>query len=270
MHILRKWTCSIPLFLFGLLFLFVSAQQTGCKRKIPSDTIVPATTARTSTFLSDQLQRNQMDNIQSISARAKVYAEGEGMVAEASANLIWIRDSILWLNIKKLGIEAVRILVTRDSFFMLNRLDKTYQADAINTLEHDYGLPEGFPLLQHMVLASAWLAPDIALEADIKDSLHRLSGSNNRLAVDYRLEEGSFVLRQASFIQQRDSRLLYLQFGGFEKLHGAGIFPYIRRIEAFSPEIGPLSLDLVLSDVEINVPKSYRFEIPSHYQLLGK
>lgn len=255
-----------PIIWGGLLLLFMGAKQTGCSRKIPGDTIVPATSVRSSDFLFKQLEQRKPPEIESLAARAKIYAEGDGMAVEASANLIWIRDSVLWMNVKKLGIEAARVLVTRDSVFILNRLDKTFEARAMASLQREYSLPEGFPFLQYFLLASAWLPADMAFQADIKDDLHRLSGSNHMLAADYRLEEGSFVLRRETFVQQRDSRILSLQFGGFEKLSGAGIFPYIRRIEAFSPETGALNLDLVLTDIETNVPKSYRFDIPAHYQ----
>lgn len=245
--------------------MLISAQQSSCKRKLPQEQIIPATTARSEPFLKEQLHRKIFEDWESLSARAKIYTESSVLTTEAYANLIWIRDSALWLNVKKLGIEAVRALVTRDSIFVINRLDKTYQAQAIESLQREYSLPDGFPFLQQFLLSKAWLAEDIDLRADIQDSLHRLSGSNSRFAVDYRIEEGSFVLRRETFVQQRDSRILSLLFGGFDRLQGAGIFPYIRRIEAFSPETGSVSLDLEFTDIEINVPKSYRFEVPDHY-----
>lgn len=251
---------------FLLLLLFASAQQSSCRRRIPSESIVPATSVRSNSFLLQKLENQDVDKINTLSARATIYAENEGMAVEAYANLIWIRDSVLWLNVKKLGIEAARALITRDSVFILNRLEKTYQVMAIDALQREYSLPEGFPLLQQLLLGSAWLSADMDLQASVKDSLHRLSGSNAQFTADYRLEEGSFVLRKEVFLQKRDSRLLAVQFGQFAKLSGAGIFPYLRRIEMFSPETGNARLDLEFSDVEINEPKSYRFEIPPHYQ----
>ncbi|MBK6930776.1 MAG: DUF4292 domain-containing protein [Saprospirales bacterium] len=252
--------------LFALLLLLLSAQNSGCRRRAPGDTIVPATGARSTDFLRKQLERNKTGRIQTLTAKGNVYVEGNGMAVEAHLNLIWIRDSVLWLNVKKLGIEAARALITRDSVVVLNRLDQTYQAQSIDALQREYSLPEGFPMLQHLVLASAWLSPDVALQADIKDNLHRLSGSNHRFSADYRLEEGSFALRQEIFLQPRDARMLHLEFAQFKKLAGAGLFPYIRRVEVFSPESGSLRLDIELKDIEINVPKSYRFDIPAHYQ----
>lgn len=249
-----------------LLFLFLAAQQNSCRRQLSDERIQPAVTPRSSDFLLRRLAENRQENIRTLSAHAKIYAESDGMAVEAQANLIWIRDSVLWLNVKKLGVEAARALISRDSVIILNRLDNTYVQSDFTTLQHNYSLPDGFPFLQDLLLSAAWFSPDLSLEADIRDSLHRLSGSNPLFSAEYRIEEGAFVLRQETFIQPRDSRILTLQYGEFKKLNGAGLFPYIRRIQVFSPESGALRLDIEFTAIEVNVPKSYRFEIPAHYE----
>jgi len=258
----RGHFAKITLLLLATLFLLSAT----CRRRAPDDTITPATTPLPADVLIRKLRQNEPDKVNTLSAHARIYVESEGTAVEAGANLIWIRDSVLWVNIKKLGIEAVRALITPDSIFVLNRLEKTVQAKGMDALKSEYNLPEGFPLLQHLLLASAWIAPDIHLQTDIKDSLHRLAGATGRYSADYRIEEGAFVLRQATFLQQQDAGLLGLQFGSFKKLSGAGVFPYFRRIEVFSPESGAVSLEIEFTEIEINVPKPYRFEIPDHYR----
>jgi hypothetical protein len=252
--------------IIGSLLCCLSANDTGCKRKSPGGPAKPATEVRPADFLTEQLKSRDVSGIKTLSARAEIFAEGGGQSIAANANIIWIRDSVLWLNVKKLGVEAARALVTEDSVYLINRLDKTYSVKGLESLQRQYSLPEGFPLLQSVVLASAWFFPDISLQSDIKEDMHRLSGSNGLSGADYRLEEGSFVLRSESFVQQRDARVVTLGFDDYKKLPGAGIFPYLRSIEAYSQETGALRLELELSDVEVNVPKNYRFEIPDHYE----
>lgn len=252
------------LLVFASLLFCLAAKESGCRKK--DAPAAPATEKRSAIFLLDKLRKRDVSGINTLSARAEIFAEGEGQAIAANANIIWIRDSVLWLNVKKLGIEAARALVTKDSVYLINRLDKTYSVKGLASLQRQYNLPEGFPLLQDMVLASAWFFPDISLESDIKDDLHRLSGSNGQSGADYRLEEGSYFLRSESFVQQRDARVVTLGFDGYQRLPGVGVFPYLRSIEAYSPETGALRLQLELSDVEVNIPKNYRFEIPDHYE----
>jgi Domain of unknown function (DUF4292) len=248
-------------------FLFcLSAKETGCRRKNLSGPSKPATEIRPAAFLSEQLKNRDVSDIQTLSARANIFAEGEGQSVTANANIIWIRDSVLWVNVRKFGVEAARALVTKDSIYLINRLDKTYSVKGLESLQRQYSLPAGFPLLQDAVLASAWFFPNIELKSDIKDGLHRLNGSNGQSGADYLIEEGSFYLRSQSFVQQRDARVVTLDFGDYKKLPTAGVFPYLRRIEAYSPETGAVLLQLELSDVEVNTPKNYKFEIPEHYE----
>ena len=246
--------------------LGISAKESGCKNKDTTRPAQAATEVRPGNFLIEKLRSRDVSGVRTLSARAGIYAEGEGQSVAANANIIWVRDSVLWINVKKLGVEAARALVTKDSIYLINRLDKTYSIKGLESLQRQYNLPAGFDLLQHAVLASAWFFPDISLQSDIKDQLHRLSGSNGVSGADYRMEEGSFFLRSESFVQQRDARIVTLGFDQYRRLPGVGQFPYLRSIEAYSPETGALRLELELSDVEVNVPKPFRFEIPDHYE----
>jgi hypothetical protein len=248
------------------LLLCLSAKETGCKRKGASAPSLPATEVRPADFLTEKLKTRDVSGIRTLSARADIFAESEGQSVAANANIIWIRDSVLWVNVRKFGVEAARALVTKDSVYLINRLDKTYTVKGLDALRRQYSLPDGFPLLQDAVLASAWFFPDMELQSDIKDELHRLSGSDGRSGAEYRLEEGSFRLRSETFVQLRDARTVTLGFDQYKKLSGAGAFPYLRSIEAHSPETGTLRLELELSDVEVNIPKNYKFEIPEHYE----
>ncbi|MCB0529249.1 MAG: DUF4292 domain-containing protein [Saprospiraceae bacterium] len=258
---------SASLFAWAILLLFcLSAKDTGCGRSKAPKPAKPATESRRADFLLRELKRRDLSEVNSMSARARIYAEGDAQSVSASANIIWIRDSVVWMNVRKLGIEAMRALITKDSVFLINRLDKTYSVKDLGSLERQYSLPAGFPLLQEVLLASAWFFPDIMLQSDIKDELHRLSGTNGSAGTEYRMEEGSFMLRSESFFQPRDSRAVTFSFGDYKKVSGAGMFPYLRSIEAYSPETGAVKLELELSDLKINETQEYRFNIPDHYE----
>ena len=258
----------LPLWLAGLAgtFLLLSAQQTGCKRAAASGIAKPATETRSANFLTKKLQERDVSGVQRMTAKARIFVEGDGQSIEASANLIWVRDSALWVNVRKFGLEAARALVTPDSVYVLNRLNKTYTARGLESLQREYNLPAGFELLQAVLLAKAWLLPGVELKSDLQEGLHRLSGSAGRYGLDYRLEEGTFLLRHEAFLHLQDARSVTMDFDGYKKLPSVGQFPYLRQVTAFSPETGQVQINLELSDLEFNVPKPIRFEIPSSYR----
>jgi hypothetical protein len=266
MNIIKIWGFRMAVLL--LMGLSLSARNEGCRKKAGTgdDPIVPAHAARPADVLERQLRQEAFAGVRYLNARARLTSESADQTVGADANIIWIRDSVIWLNIRKFGVEAARALITPDSVTVLNRLERTYSTKTWDVLRREYSLPAGFELLQPALLSSAWLAPGLAWHSEVRDSLHRLSGSTDSFTADYRLEDAPFRLRQQTFLDRRESRSLSLGFGGYKKLDGGGWFSYLRRLEAFSPEHGSLRATLELSDVEVNVPKAYRFEIPSHYQ----
>lgn len=251
---------------FAAFFLLFAAQETGCRKRTLLEGPNAATETRSPSYLKKKLRSHDRSNVTSAQAQAKIFMEGDGQSLGATANIIWVRDSAMWLNIKKLGFEVARALVTPDSVFVINRLEKTYSVKALESLQRQYSLPAGFELVQSLLLASPWFFPDMELETDVKDGYHRLAGSNGRFAADYRIEESAFWLRQEIFLQPREARTVSAKFDNYKKTALAGWFPYLRTVEAFSPETGNLRLSIELNDVEFNVPKRFRFEIPKHYE----
>ncbi len=252
--------------LFAASFFLLSAKETGCRKSPQFGESQAATETRSVPYLKKKLRGHERSTLNFVNAQAKIFMEGNGQSIGATANIIWVRDSVMWVNVKKFGLEAARVLVTADSVFVLNRLEKTYTARGLESLQRKYSLPAGFDLVQSLLLASPWFFNDLELESDIKDGLHRLYGSNGRFTADYRLESPAFGLRQEIFMQPRDGSNLSVTFGDFKKTKLAGWFPYLRTLEASSEESGDMHLSIELNEVEFNVPKSYRFEIPKHYE----
>ena len=210
-------------------FLLISAKGTGCKHHPDNAVAKPATEVRSVSFLTKKLQAKDVSGVKRLNAKARIFVEGDGQSIEASANLIWVRDSALWVNVRKFGLEAVRALITPDSVFILNRLNKTYTARGLESLQREYNLPAGFDLLQAVILAKAWIIPDVVLKSDIQDGLHRLSGSDVQYGVDYRVEEGSFLLRHETFSQAKDARSITLDFDQYKNLPVADSFRTFAR-----------------------------------------
>jgi hypothetical protein len=252
--------------LFLVLVFSLSAVNTGCHRRASGTESAEATEARSASFLKKKLDAVDRSEIEALNAQARFFFDGNGQSIAATANVIWIRDSVLWVNVKKFGLEAARALITKDSVFLLNRLEKSYSARGLESLQREYSLPAGFELIQSLLLATPWFFQDISLEADVKDGAHRLSGANGRYAVDYRLDNNQFRLRKEIFIAPRNAQTVAVSFDDYKKDAKAGWFPYLRTLEAFSPETGELKISIELNDVQINVPKSFRFDIPKHYE----
>jgi hypothetical protein len=252
--------------LFPLLLLFLASWTGGCGSSRRLTEFQPATLPRSAAFLEKKLLENNLNQLSGFTAKGRLISGEAGINTQLT--LVWKRDSMIWLNIKKFGLEAARALVTPDSVYVINRLDQTYLIRSLATLQHEYSLPAGFELLESLLLGVAWIPDNLSFQSTILDSLHQLRGANARYLVDYRLEEGQFLLRQARYMQATEARTFTQNLEAYGKLSGIGQFAYLRRIDAFSPETGHLHLEIEFSEIEANAPQSYRFEIPQHYQRL--
>ncbi len=259
--------------LLAIWLLATSAHQQGCNRKSAADGPPrPATEVRSVDVLQKKMiaRRAEMDKVRAITARARISTEGDGMAIAVNANIIWIRDSIIWLNAKKFGLEAVRVLITRDSVHVLNRLEKTYTAQDLESLRAQFALPQGnvFDVLQNTLLGLPALAfPNADTKSDIRDERHRLICNLGQYTGEYRIEEGSFVLKGETFVKKLDNTTVRLDFDRHQKVAKMdGLFSLHRIVEAYSPDNGRQSADIDLEDIQVNTSPAYKFEVPDHYE----
>lgn len=89
-----------------------------------------------------------------LTANLNIQAEGNGMAYNDLSGQIRMRkDSIVWLNVTAtMGVEVLRAKISNDSVWLLNRLEKTYLAEPLDTVSAQLGIPLSLPLVQILLL----------------------------------------------------------------------------------------------------------------------
>ncbi len=89
-----------------------------------------------------------------MAANLSIQAEGNGMTFDdLSGQLRMRKDSLIWLSVTAtMGVEALRAKVSNDSIWILNRLEKTYLAEPLDTVSAQLGIPLILPLVQTLLL----------------------------------------------------------------------------------------------------------------------
>ena len=89
-----------------------------------------------------------------LTANMSIQAEGNGMdFNDLSGQLRMRDDSLVWLNVTAtMGVEVLRAKVSNDSVWLINRLEKTYLAEPLDTISTQLGMPLNLPLLQTLLL----------------------------------------------------------------------------------------------------------------------
>lgn len=89
-----------------------------------------------------------------LTANMDIQAEENDMTYnDLSGQLRMRKDSIVWLSVTAtMGVEVMRAKVSNDSIWMLNRLEKTYLAEPLDTVSAQLGMPLSLPLVQTLLL----------------------------------------------------------------------------------------------------------------------
>jgi len=89
-----------------------------------------------------------------LTANMSIQAEGNGMeFNDLNGQLRMRNDSLMWFNVTAtMGVEVLRAKVSNDSVWLINRLEKTYLAEPLDTFSAQLGMPLSLPLLQTLLL----------------------------------------------------------------------------------------------------------------------
>ena len=100
------------------------------------------------------IQPAQPQTFEWLIANMNIQAEENDMTYnDLSGQLRMRKDSIVWLSVTAtMGVEVMRAKVSNDSIWVLNRLEKTYLAEPLDTISAQLGMPLSLPLVQTLLL----------------------------------------------------------------------------------------------------------------------
>jgi len=245
------------LLISGILFLI------SCKSKKPlSQTDIPKKSTR---FLLKKMNQQEVE-VDWFSAKAKLKYSDQHERVGATANIRLRKDSVFWMNIKKAGVEAFRVLITTDSVFMINRLDKQYMIKGLDFVEEKFGMPADFMSLQRLLLGNALFISNKKPSSTIKDNQYYLNTEEDNIRSEYWLEGITFNLTKMVFDDVRNDRQVNMSLENYGELDDEQKFSYFRELNMITQETGKVKTTIKFSNVEINTPKSIKFDIPKRYK----
>jgi hypothetical protein len=231
---------------------------------------------------------SQSLNAERLNGDVDVDYKGKPMNVSATAMARWRRDSVIWLNIKKLGFNIARVQVTPDSVFVINYLQGNYVATDWSYIEKAFGSPLSFGMLQDILLGKPIFLTDknaLSMEKTV-EGLFILRGGDKQRKASYTINPTHFSITDMLFEEPTNDRYLKITYQNYGILSqktptqrsGAlatskapeRLFAYRRILEIQSKQTGKAIIEIEIDpeSVEIDLPKTIRFEIPSHYTRL--
>lgn len=206
---------------------------------------------------------NQL-NYTFMNMKAKISFTDKGATTNVTANFMMIKDSILWGSFSVFGFEGARVLITKDSFKMLNRLNNTYMVRDLDYLKSYLGFDVKLGELQDIMIGNAPYDPMYyrLIKTDSIEELQAQSGSIlNTIGMNSSLQTILSKFSSTKHIQTAD-----FSYGSYKQF---------TEVTLPSTIIGKIFLGDRNADLDVDyqsanrdIKSSYPFAVPKNYKTI--
>ena len=181
-------------------------------------------------------------------------------------NIRMRKDSIIWMQLKKFGLEGARVLATKDSLFAVDRLHRTFLKKSWSQIQTQMNAPIDFQVLYEIIAGNAVYFPKGIDSLRTTENMKYLSSQND----DKRIEIGiNAVFNEMITYVIRDLKkenVVNIKLGDYKLLYDEKKFSYLRDIEILSDNVKLLYVNLAFDEVNRNQSFKTPFEIPVGYK----
>ncbi|MFT5055717.1 MAG: hypothetical protein ACI80H_000421 [Pseudoalteromonas distincta] len=236
----------IVLLIIGLLFIG------GCKSKRNSSTAESINAVKVQQFWDDQFDSEYLE------ARGKASVTLDGGPKNVSMHLKMKKDSLIWGKFSLFGI-GVTVLITPDSFFMVNTLAQTYSAYDNSYVNQLLGFKVTISQLQNLLVGNAIFVQKNYRLRSVENQLVGSDGmATNTISMNDVFRTLSSSIETGDTSQRAD-----IQYENYELL-GAKQLPKNVVIDV---KKGAQNLNVVLNyqNVNTNVITTFPFKVPNGF-----
>jgi hypothetical protein len=244
-------------------------QQAIIKKDTVTVSVVEPTHADTVRMINEVLENVSKNFIsyKTFSAKIKVdYYNIKGKQPDFVANVRMLKDSLIWMSLSNdLGIEGIRILITKDSIKVLDKLANTYQRRPLSSMQEISQIPFSFSHIQNLIAGNPVFFNRDSVTSYSKNAtgftlLSTDSLFKNLLTINFNYQVEKSKLDD---VDQKLNRTADLIYGEYENKTGM-LFSTYREI--FLSQQNKLDVQLKFKDYRFNEELTFPFTIPKKYK----
>jgi hypothetical protein len=208
------------------------------------------------------------------------YTDATGASESFDINLRARKDSAIWLSITPLlGIEAARVLVTRDSMQILDRVHKTYSVYNYDYLDSLLKTRLNFEIIQAIIIGNyfPYLKNEKLKSVYEEDSTMILSTLNKRklrramedkdpnkpVVQDFWIN-GSYRIMKSKIQDDKLNRSMEAAYSDFTEADNKKLIAYKILVSIVSAK--PSTIKVEYSKITVDLPEALPFSIPEKYE----
>ncbi len=214
--------------------------------------------------IEDSAKAQQAD-FHSLSLRAKLTWADEKTEQEFTGSIRIQKDSLIWASLSgPLGIEGFRLLISPDTFKIINRLGNEYAIREFTYLEHWLLFPLSYKMLEQLLAGQLMDIPQLALAVTREDSTLLLYRENNKLLEKIWLNPQNYTVSKILLKDKMLQQDMTITFDAYNLLNGKP-FSYRRSVDVHQGAMG-FHLQMEISRIAMNDPLLFPFEINERYK----
>lgn len=224
----------------------------------------------------DSVYKYQYDYT-TLSAKCNVKFKNESKNISLKGNLRIHKDSIIWISLSPgLGIEAVRLKCTKDSVFLLDRINKSITRGKYDYIKKLWKIDVDYFSLQNILTNRFFIYPTVTNEKNDFSRQFSLKSDTSLINVYRKTDKAvenllkitytDFYISTYLINDVPNARSLKIDFekGNFDN---ANRFP--SKVDIASVNAGKnLQLDLNYTKVTLNSSVSFSFKVPDSYRVI--
>lgn len=215
----------------------------------------------------DDIKKNQI-NFVTFSAKIKVeYQDSHGKQPNITAYVRMFKDSLIWISgyATVFNIEAFRVLINKDSVFVLDKINKEVQYRSIDYLQEVTQIPFDFKTLQDLLVGNPIFFNDSIVSYKEKESATLLGtvGLNFKHLLTLNKSNHTLIHSKLDDLDINRNRTADITYGEYENKTGVNFSTY-REITV--SEKNKLDIQMNYKQYEFNKELQAIFNIPSNFK----
>jgi hypothetical protein len=221
-------------------------------------------TDRKTAKMVTKLIENQV-NVDWIKTKVKATANMNGQKLSFPVEIRLQKDELIWGVAKKFGFEVGRVLMDRDSVYILNRIARSYDQFSWAQIADMAGdIPVNFELVQQALLGNpVFFSNEFTLDETKEDIW--INSQNSSKIGSYKISSDGLL--SAMELSDKNSKgRVYITMDDYQKIDDKQRFAFFRTFEVYDNSQSEGSLKLDFNKIETEGPLEFPFEIPKKYK----
>lgn len=225
-------------------------------------------------FAQDSLQVN-FDSVYSkvvanqiqyktLSERCNLTWDDGNTAQQFNASIRLRKDSLIWMSLGMFGFEGARVLISPDSFRLVNKMTSEHMVRDYNFIQSWILMPVNFEMLQQILAGQKISINEKATSVTKEDSSYVLYMESDKLLEKVWVDSVSYTIKKILLKDKLLKQDMTITFDSYNSLNQKP-FSYKRNI-IIHRDAATMMLSMEITKAQVNEELNFPFEVNEKYK----